>query len=78
MPHIQVLTPMAFAANNSFLRSSKASFDFEGHSTGLSTILLRHLDSNAHQVVDEADKGAIMINSRGLSFILSEGALLIH
>ena len=66
-PNIVLLTPMAFAINDTFLGSSEE--EFESHMTGLSSTLLRHLDSNAHQVASASDDGARTIDSRGLIFL---------
>ena len=76
MTHIQALTLMVFATNNAFLESPKAGFD--EHFTGVSSTLLHHLDSNAHQVADEKNKGGRMIHSSDLLFISSKGTILIH
>ena len=66
-PNIVLLTPMAFATNDTFLERSEE--EFESHMTGVSSTLLRHLDSNAHQVASASDNGARTIDSRGLTFL---------
>lgn len=76
MPRIWALTPIVFAANNVFLKSPKVGFD--EHFSRFSSTPIHHLDSNAHQVADKTNKGAIMIHSSNLLFISSKGALLIH
>ena len=56
LPRMVILPKLTFATNTSFLGG--AADDFESQVTGLSSTDLRHLDTNAYQVVVEGDNGA--------------------
>ena len=40
--------------------------------------LLHHLNFNTHQMVDVDNEGETLISSRGPTFILNEGSLIVH
>ena len=67
LPTIALLSPMSFATNNVFMGSSEE--EFESHVSGLSSTLLRNLDTNAIQAASSADNNTRTIRSRGLTFL---------
>ena len=71
LPSFRILPKMVFAKNDNFWRGG-GDDEFEAHMTGLSSTLLRNLDSNAFQELSEEEDGAREIGLCRLTFVAGE------